>query len=94
MRPIYKLDDKQAEQLVENIQAAVQKRITEDNYIEDTYLRINHEDLNVEVIYLEESNLTYPNDDIAFLNLMYDQGGENWLPEEIAIRCLVNERYC
>ena len=94
MRPIYKLDDNQAEQLVENIQAAVQKRITEDNYIEDTYLRINHEDLNVEVIYLEESNLTYPNDDIAFLNLMYDQGGENWLPEEIAIRCLVNERYC
>lgn len=94
MRPIYKLDDKQAEQLVENIQAAVQKRITEDNYIEDTYLRINHEGLSVEVIYLEESNLTYPNDDIALLNLMYDQGGENWLPEEIAIRCLVNERYC
>ncbi|WP_288324454.1 hypothetical protein [uncultured Phocaeicola sp.] len=94
MRPIYKLDDKQAEQLVENIQAAVQKRITEDNYIEDTYLRINHEDLSVEVIYLEESNLTYPNDDIALLNLMYDQGGENWIPEEIAIRCLVNERYC
>lgn len=94
MRPIYKLDDKQAEQLVENIQATVQKRITEDNYIEDTYLRINHEDLSVEVIYLEESNLTYPNDDIALLNLMYDQGGENWLPEEIAIRCLVNERYC
>lgn len=94
MRPIYKLDDKQAEQLVENIQAAVQKRITEDNYIEDTYLRINHEGLSVKVIYLEESNLTYPNDDIALLNLMYDQGGENWLPEEIAIRCLVNERYC
>jgi len=94
MRPIYKLDDKQAEQLVENIQAAVQKRITEDNYIEDMYLRINHEDLSVEVIYLEESNLTYPNDDIALLNLMYDQGGENWIPEEIAIRCLVNERYC
>ena len=94
MRPIYKLDDKQAEQLVENIQAAVQKRITEDNYIEDTYLRINHEDLSVEVIYLEESNLTYPNDDIALLNLMYDQGGENWTPEEIASRCLVNERYC
>ena len=94
MRPIYKLDDKQAEQLVENIQAAVQKRITEDNYIEDTYLRINHEDLSVEVIYLEESNLTYPNDDIALLNLMYDQGGENWIPEEIAIRCLVNERHC
>ena len=94
MRPIYKLDDKQAEQLVENIQAAVQKRITEDNYIEDTYLRINHEDLSVEVIYLEDSNLTYPNDDIALLNLMYDQGGENWIPEEIAIRCLVNERYC
>lgn len=94
MKPIYKLDDKQAEQLVENIQAAVQKRITEDNYIEDTYLRINHEDLSVEVIYLEESNLTYPNDDIALLNLMYDQGGENWIPEEIAIRCLVNERYC
>ena len=94
MRPIYKLDDKQAEQLVENIQAAVQKRITEDNYIEDTYLRINHEDLSVEVIYLEESNLTYPNDYIALLNLMYDQGGENWIPEEIAIRCLVNERYC
>lgn len=94
MRPIYKLDDKQAEQLVENIQAAVQKRLTEDNYIEDTYLRINHEDLSVEVIYLEESNLTYPNDDIALLNLMYDQGGENWIPEEIAIRCLVNERYC
>lgn len=94
MRPIYKLDDKQAEQLVENIQATVQKRITEDNYIEDTYLRINQEDLSVEVIYLEESNLTYPNDDIALLNLMYDQGGENWLPEEIAIRCLVNERYC
>lgn len=94
MRPIYKLDDKLAEQLVENIQAAVQKRITEDNYIEDTYLRINHEDLSVEVIYLEESNLTYSNDDIALLNLMYDQGGENWIPEEIAIRCLVYERYC
>ncbi|MGI6793773.1 hypothetical protein ACMYZ5_05530 [Bacteroides sp. KG68] len=94
MRPIYKLNDKQAEQLVENIQVAVQKRITEDNYIEDTYLRINHEDLSVKIIYLEESNLTYPNDDIALLNLMYDQGGENWLPEEIAIHCLVNERYC
>jgi len=42
-------------------------------------------------MYLEESNLTAPNDDIAVLNFIYDLGGEEWLPNEAAIRCYVND---
>ncbi len=91
MRYKYKLTEEQAEKLVENILTAIERRLDEDDYIVDTYLRIHPDDLSVEIMYLEESNLTAPNDDIAVLNFIYDLGGEEWLPNEAAIRCYVND---
>lgn len=91
MRYKYKLTEEQAEKLVENILTAIERRLDEDDYIVDTYLRIHPDDLSVEIMYLEESNLTYPNDDIAVLNFIYDLGGEEWLPNEAAIRQYVND---
>lgn len=89
MRYKYKLTEEQAEKLVENILTAIERRLDEDDYIVDTYLRIHPDDLSVEIMYLEESNLTAPNDDIAVLNFIYDLGGEEWLPDEAAIRNLI-----
>lgn len=91
MRYKYKLTEEQAEKLVENILTAIERRLDEDDYIVDTYLRIHPDDLSVEIMYLEESNLTAPNDDIAVLKFIYDLGGEEWLPNEAAIRCYVND---
>lgn len=66
------ITDEQAEKLVQDIIKAVEKRIEEDDCVYDAYLRINPQDLSVTTMYLEESNLTYPNDDTALLNLMYE----------------------
>ena len=91
MRYKYELTEEQAEKLIWNIITAIERRMDEDDYIEDTYLRINHDDLSVEIMYLEESNLTAPNDDVAVLNFIYDLDGEEWLPNEADIRQYVND---
>lgn len=70
---------------------AIQDRIDNDPDVEDTYLRITAEDnkFTVQVMYLEESNASSPNHDIALLNLMYDTNQcvdhEAWVPDEEAI---------
>lgn len=69
------------------IYRAIQDRIDNDPDVADTYLRITAEDnkFTVQVMYLEESNVTFPNRDIALLNLMYDTGGEEFVPDDEAI---------
>lgn len=55
-------------------------------------LRVIAEDnkFSIQVMYIEESNLTDPNDDIALLDLMIDRnnldGAEYWEPDTKAIR--------
>lgn len=77
---------------------AVQKRIDEYPDVTDAYLRIGiHEkSFTVLTLYLEESNATAPNRDVALLNLMRDRfdrdGYEDWVPDSAAIRNLA-ERY-
>lgn len=72
------------------IYRAVQDRIDNDPDVSDTYLRITAEDnkFSVQVMYLEESNLKFPNNDVALLNLMFDTGGENWVPYDEVIHDL------
>lgn len=69
------------------IHRAIQDRIDNDPDVADTYLRISAEDnkFTVQVMYLEESNVTFPNRDIALLNLMFDTGGEEFVPDDEAI---------
>lgn len=69
------------------IHHAIQDRIDNDPDVADTYLRITAEDnkFTVQVMYLEESNVTFPNRDIALLNLMFDTGGEEFVPDDEAI---------
>ena len=69
------------------IHHAIQDRIENDPDVADTYLRITAEDnkFTVQVMYLEESNVTFPNRDIALLNLMFDTGGEEFVPDDEAI---------
>lgn len=69
------------------IHHAIQDRIDNDPDVADTYLRITAEDnkFTVQVMYLEESNVTFPNHDIALLNLMFDTGGEEFVPDDEAI---------
>lgn len=73
------------------IHHAIQDRIDNDPDVEDTYLRITAEDnkFTVQVMYLEESNAKFPNNDIALLNLMYDTNqavdNEAWVPDDEAI---------
>lgn len=69
------------------IHRAIQDRIDNDPDVADTYLRITAEDnkFTVQVMYLEESNVTFPNRDIALLNLMFDTGGEEFVPDDEAI---------
>ena len=65
----------------------IQDRIDNDPDVADTYLRITAEDnkFTVQVMYLEESNVTFPNHDIALLNLLFDTGGEEFVPDDEAI---------
>lgn len=69
------------------IHHAIQDRIDNDPDVADTYLRITAEDnkFTVQVMYLEECNVTFPNRDIALLNLMFDTGGEEFVPDDEAI---------
>lgn len=77
------------------IHKAIQDRIDNDPDVEDTYLRITAADnkFTVQVMYLEESNATAPNHDVALLNLMYDTNqavdNEAWVPDDEAIHKLV-----
>lgn len=75
------------------IRKAVQERIDTDPDVADCYLRITPGKWLVQVMYIEESNLTVPNRDVALLNLMYDLkdsygGNEIWMLNDQAIRNL------
>lgn len=75
------------------IREAVQERIDTDPDVADCYLRITPGKWLVQVMYIEESNLTVPNRDVALLNLMYDLkdsygGNEIWMLNDQAIRNL------
>lgn len=75
------------------IREAVQERIDTDPDVADCYLRIIPDKWLVQVMYIEESNLTAPNRDVALLNLMYDLkdsygGDEIWVLNDEAIHDL------
>lgn len=75
------------------IREAVQERIDTDPDVADCYLRVVPGRWMVQVMYIEESNLTAPNRDVALLNLMYDLkdsygGNEIWMLDDKAIRHL------
>lgn len=75
------------------IREAVQERIDTDPDVADCYLRITPGKWLVQVMYIEESNLTVPNRDVALFNLMYDRkdsygGNEIWMLNDQAIRNL------
>lgn len=72
---------------------AVQERIDIDPDVAECYLRIIPDKWLVQVMYIEESNLTAPNRDVALLNLMYDlkdSYGDNeiWMLNDEAIHDL------
>ncbi len=72
---------------------AVQERIDTDPDFADCYLRIIPDKWLVQVMYIEESNLTAPSRDVALLNLMYDLkdsygGNEIWMLNDEAIHDL------
>lgn len=72
---------------------AVQERIDTDPDFADCYLRIIPDKWRVQVMYIEESNLTAPNRDVALLNLMYDLkdsygGNEIWMLNDETIHDL------
>ncbi|MCM1163370.1 MAG: hypothetical protein NC339_03880 [Muribaculaceae bacterium] len=78
------------------ISGAVQQRIDDDPDVADAYLRIGiHEkSFTVMTMYIEESNASQPNRDVALLDLMLDlkdnvgSGTEDWVPDHAAIRKL------
>lgn len=84
------------EALERAITRAVQQRIDEDPDVADAYLRIGIHDksFTVMTMYLEESNASQPNRDVALLNLMLDlkdnvgSGTEDWVPDTAAIHKL------
>lgn len=81
--------------LEQAIHEAVQDRIDTDPDVADCYLRINPNDWTVQVMYIEESNLTSPNRDVALLDLMTDLkgsygGNEDWVLNDDGIRKVVN----
>ena len=91
-----KIPSKVIDALENAIITAIEDRIENDPDVADTYLRIIAQDgkFTVKVMYLEESNATFPNDDVALLSLMYDlkdnvgSGTEEWMPDTAAIRRL------
>ena len=100
------ISDEQIHALEQAIRSAVQERIDTDPDVADCYLRINPDNWHVQVVYLEESNFTAPNRDVALLNLMYDLkdsygGNEIWILNDEAIhdlaksyRELIEMDYC
>lgn len=87
---------KAIEALERAITRAVQQRIDEDPDVADAYLRIGiHEkSFTVMTMYIEESNASQPNRDVALLDLMIDlkdnvgSCNEDWVPDPDAIRKL------
>jgi len=59
--------------LEQAIRSVVQERIDTDLDVADCYLRINPDNWLVQVMYIEESNLSAPNRDVALLNNGYGQ---------------------
>ncbi|MCM1139888.1 MAG: hypothetical protein NC453_15070 [Muribaculum sp.] len=90
------ISPKAIEALERAITRAVQQRIDEDPDVADAYLRIGIHDksFTVMTMYLEESNASQPNRDVALLNLMLDlkdnvgSGTEDWVPDTAAIHKL------
>ena len=87
------ISDEQIYALEQAIRSAVQERIDTDPDVADCYLRIIPGKWLVQVMYVEESNLTAPNRDVALLNLMYDLkdsygGNKIWMLDDQAIRRL------
>ena len=86
------IPSKAIDALEKSITRAVQNRIETDPYVEDTYLRIGiHKNcFTAVVLYIEESNASQPNRDVALLDLMYNThlapDREDWVPDPVAIR--------
>ncbi len=91
---ITNISDEQIYALEQAIRSAVQERIDTDPDVADCYLRIiNPGNWLVQVMYIEESNQTAPNRDVALLKLMYDlkdsyDGDEIWMLNDEAIHDL------
>ena len=88
-----RLSPEMVDALEQAIREAVQERIDTDPDVADCYLRIIPDKWRVQVMYIEESNLTAPNRDVALLNLMYDLkdsygGNEIWMLNDEAIHDL------
>ena len=88
-----RLSPEMVDALEQAIREAVQERIDTDPDVADCYLRIIPNNWLVQVMYIEESNLTTPNRDVALLNLMYDLkdsygGNEIWVLNDEAIHGL------
>jgi len=88
-----RLSPEMVDALEQAIREAVQERIDTDPDVADCYLRIIPDNWHVQVMYIEESNLTAPNRDVALLNLMYDLkdsygGDEIWVLNDEAIHDL------
>lgn len=88
-----RLSPEMVDALEQAIREAVQERIDTDPDVADCYLRIIPDNWLVQVMYIEESNLTTPNRDVALLNLMYDLkdsygGNEIWMLNDEAIHDL------
>lgn len=88
-----RLSPEMVDALEQAIREAVQERIDTDPDVADCYLRIIPNNWLVQVMYIEESNLTTPNRDVALLNLMYDLkdsygGTEIWVLNDEAIHDL------
>ena len=88
-----RLSPEMVDALEQAIREAVQERIDTDPDVADCYLRIIPNNWLVQVMYIEESNLTTPNRDVALLNLMYDPkdsygGNEIWVLNDEAIHDL------
>ncbi|MCM1137993.1 MAG: hypothetical protein NC453_05350 [Muribaculum sp.] len=80
------------EALEQAILEAVKERITVDPDVADAYMRINPNEWSITIMYVEESCATWPNNDIALLDLMIDRnesdGFEDWMPNVEAIHDL------
>ena len=88
-----RLSPEMVDALEQAIREAVQERIDTDPDVADCYLRTIPNNWLVQVMYIEESNLTTPNRDVALLNLMYDLkdsygGNEIWVLNDEAIHDL------
>lgn len=88
-----RLSPEMVDALEQAIREAVQERVDTDPDVADCYLRITPGKWLVQVMYIEESNLTTPNRDVALLNLMYDLkdsygGNEIWMLNDEAIHDL------